>query len=73
MPENAVTNKNLINILSWKSERRSSVISKTLASSSYNSTNIFIIPKCGFENEEIEFAKSMEIHTISLVSLGENI
>ncbi|MDR2251314.1 MAG: 16S rRNA (uracil(1498)-N(3))-methyltransferase [Endomicrobium sp.] len=67
--KNAAANKNLINILSWESERRS-LVGETLASSSYNGANIFIGPEGGFENEEIEFAKSMGIHTISL---GENI
>jgi 16S rRNA (uracil1498-N3)-methyltransferase len=67
--KNAAANKNLINILSWESERRS-LVGETLASSSYNGANIFTGPEGGFENEEIEFAKSMGIHTISL---GENI
>jgi 16S rRNA (uracil1498-N3)-methyltransferase len=66
---NAAANKNLINILPWESEGMS-LLGEILASSSYNGANIFIGPEGGFETEEIEFAKSMRVHTITL---GENI
>jgi len=67
--KNAVTNKRLINILPWESESQS-FFSGKLTSSSYNGANIFIGPEGGFENEEVEFAKSLGIRAISL---GENI
>ncbi|MDR2645309.1 MAG: 16S rRNA (uracil(1498)-N(3))-methyltransferase [Endomicrobium sp.] len=67
--KNTAANKSLINILPWESERRS-LLGEILASSSYNGANIFIGPEGGFENEEIEFAKSMGVHT---TTLGENI
>ncbi|MDR2812127.1 MAG: 16S rRNA (uracil(1498)-N(3))-methyltransferase [Endomicrobium sp.] len=67
--KNAATNKSLINILPWENERLS-LLDVTPVSSSYNGANIFIGPEGGFENEEIEFAKSMGVHTITL---GENI
>ena len=38
--------------------------------SNFNGVNIFIGPEGGFENEEIEFAKSLNIKTLTL---GENI
>jgi 16S rRNA (uracil1498-N3)-methyltransferase len=67
--KNATANKGLINILPWENESQA-LLGKTLTSSSYNGANIFIGPEGGFENEEIEFAKSMGVHTITL---GESI
>jgi 16S rRNA (uracil1498-N3)-methyltransferase len=63
--KNAVANKSLINILPWEGESLS-LLDATPVSSSYNGANIFIGPEGGFENEEIEFAKSMGVHTITL-------
>jgi 16S rRNA (uracil1498-N3)-methyltransferase len=67
--KNAAANKSLINILPWESES-GALLDETFASSSYDGANIFIGPEGGFENEEIEFAKSIGVHTITL---GENI
>jgi 16S rRNA (uracil1498-N3)-methyltransferase len=67
--KNAAANKSLVNILSWESESHI-LLSETLATHSYTGSNIFIGPEGGFENEEVEFAKSLGIHT---VTLGENI
>jgi 16S rRNA (uracil1498-N3)-methyltransferase len=67
--KNVAANKNFVNILSWESE--SQYLSKeTIASPQCNGANIFIGPEGGFENEEIDSAKCLDIKTISL---GENI
>ncbi|MDR2665992.1 MAG: 16S rRNA (uracil(1498)-N(3))-methyltransferase [Endomicrobium sp.] len=72
--ENAIIEKNLISILLWENENNSE--NKTFVNNifkeklKYNGINIFIGPEGGFENEEIEFAKSLGIQT---VTLGENI
>jgi 16S rRNA (uracil1498-N3)-methyltransferase len=55
--------------LPWESENHI-LLRELFKSSSYSGANIFIGPEGGFENEEIEFAKSLGIHTITL---GENI
>jgi 16S rRNA (uracil1498-N3)-methyltransferase len=65
----AVLNKDFINILPWESEADLS-ISQLLNDKKEQNANIFIGPEGGFENKEIDFAKSLNFHTISL---GENI
>ena len=72
--KNAIIEKNLISILLWENENNSE--NKTFVDNifkeklKYNGVNIFIGPEGGFENEEIEFAKSLGIRT---VTLGKNI
>jgi 16S rRNA (uracil1498-N3)-methyltransferase len=65
----AVTEKKLANILPWESENQY-LLDNVFSNYSYIGANIFIGPEGGFENEEIEFAKSLGIQTITL---GENI
>jgi 16S rRNA (uracil1498-N3)-methyltransferase len=67
--KNASANKNFVGILPWEGESQS-LPGEILARPSYNGANIFIGPEGGFENEEVGFAKSLGIKTISL---GENI
>jgi 16S rRNA (uracil1498-N3)-methyltransferase len=67
--KDAIVNKTLINILPWESENHI-LLRELFKSSSYGGANIFIGPEGGFENGEIEFARSLGIHTITL---GENI
>jgi 16S rRNA (uracil1498-N3)-methyltransferase len=67
--KSAAANKNLTSILPWKSESQS-LSEGTFASPSCDGANIFIGPEGGFENEEVNFAKSLGIRTISL---GKNI
>jgi 16S rRNA (uracil1498-N3)-methyltransferase len=67
--KDAAVDKTLINILTWESENHI-LLRELFKSSSYDGANIFIGPEGGFENEEIEFAKSLGIRTISL---GKNI
>ncbi|MDR1418475.1 MAG: 16S rRNA (uracil(1498)-N(3))-methyltransferase [Endomicrobium sp.] len=66
---NATKNKNFINILPWENESSTTLKSLIIESKS-KSANIFIGPEGGFENEEIEFAKFLNIDTITL---GKNI
>jgi 16S rRNA (uracil1498-N3)-methyltransferase len=58
--KNAAADKNSMNILSYESENNSKFLIN----------NIFIGPEGGFENEKLEFAKSLGIRTITL---GDNI
>jgi 16S rRNA (uracil1498-N3)-methyltransferase len=66
---NATKNKNFINILPWENESRI-ILKSLILKSKFEGTNIFIGPEGGFENEEVEFAKSLNIKTITL---SENI
>jgi 16S rRNA (uracil1498-N3)-methyltransferase len=70
--KNAAADKNSINILPYESENNSkSLINNILKGKvKYNGSSIFIGPEGGFENEEVEFAKS---HGIQIVTLGDNI
>jgi 16S rRNA (uracil1498-N3)-methyltransferase len=62
---NATKNKNFINILSWENEN-STTLKPLITETKFKSANIFIGPEGGFENEEVEFAKFLNIKTISL-------
>jgi 16S rRNA (uracil1498-N3)-methyltransferase len=66
---NIIENKDFINLLPWESESISTLKS-LIPKSKLNGANIFIGPEGGFEDEEIEFAKSLNIKTLTL---GENI
>jgi 16S rRNA (uracil1498-N3)-methyltransferase len=69
--KNAASDKNSINILSYESENSKSLINNIFKGKvKYNGCSIFIGPEGGFENEEVEFAKSLGIRT---VTLGNNI
>ena len=59
-----------INIMPWESESSEMSLSNMIKGNKVSGGNIFIGPEGGFENEEVEFAKSLSIKT---VSLGENI
>lgn len=59
-----------INIMPWESESSEMSLSNMIKGNKVPGGNIFIGPEGGFENEEVEFAKSLSIKT---VSLGENI
>jgi 16S rRNA (uracil1498-N3)-methyltransferase len=67
----AALNSNSLNILLWESEDKTSM-SKLLNSDKGNTdtVNIFIGPEGGFENDEIELAKELNMQ---MASLGENI
>ena len=72
--KNAFTDKNFISILPWESENNNenkvfinNIFEKK---AKYNGGSIFIGPEGGFESEEVEFAKSLGIQT---VTLGNNI
>jgi 16S rRNA (uracil1498-N3)-methyltransferase len=66
---NAEKDKNFINILPWENESKMFVCNLPLKSK-FTGANIFIGPEGGFENEEVEFAKSMGVN---IVTLGDNI
>ncbi|MCL2334971.1 MAG: 16S rRNA (uracil(1498)-N(3))-methyltransferase [Endomicrobia bacterium] len=69
--EKAATDKNFISILPWESEgSKASLESAAENFKSAAGANIFIGPEGGFENEEVDFAKSLGIKTITL---GSNI
>jgi 16S rRNA (uracil1498-N3)-methyltransferase len=70
--KNTTADKNSINILSYESEKDSKSLIKNIFKGKvkYNGGSIFIGPEGGFENEEVEFAKSLGIRT---VTLGDNI
>jgi len=63
----AAADKNFVNILPWESADKDETL-KNIAT--FTGANIFIGPEGGFENEEIESAKSLGFKTITL---GENI
>ncbi|MDR3256043.1 MAG: 16S rRNA (uracil(1498)-N(3))-methyltransferase [Endomicrobium sp.] len=65
----AVSEKYSMNILSWEGESKVS-LNNLLVKSTFYGTNAFIGPEGGFENEEVDFAKSLNIQTITL---GDNI
>jgi 16S rRNA (uracil1498-N3)-methyltransferase len=67
--KNAIVNKKFINILPWESEHEN-ILNNLPVESTSTGANVFIGPEGGFENEEVEFAKSLGIHTITL---GNNI
>jgi len=67
--QKAAADKAFINLLAWESANGTSTIG-TSATVPLTGANIFIGPEGGFENDEVEFAKSLGIKTISL---GENI
>ncbi|MDR2676412.1 MAG: 16S rRNA (uracil(1498)-N(3))-methyltransferase [Endomicrobium sp.] len=58
-----------VNVLPWEKED-TNILNRTIFKSIYSKVNIFIGPEGGFENKEIEFAKSLGITT---VTLGKNI
>ncbi|MDR2395962.1 MAG: 16S rRNA (uracil(1498)-N(3))-methyltransferase [Endomicrobium sp.] len=62
---NAINNKDFINILMWENENVNTLKS-LVPKSKLNGANIFIGPEGGFESEEIEFAKSLNIKTLTL-------
>jgi 16S rRNA (uracil1498-N3)-methyltransferase len=66
--QKAAKNTGYMNIIPWESEDRNALV-KT-KENKYAGANIFIGPEGGFENEEIEFAQSLGIKT---VTLGKNI
>ncbi|OEG70884.1 hypothetical protein ATZ36_16470 [Candidatus Endomicrobiellum trichonymphae] len=70
--KNAAADKNSMNILSYESENNSKFLINNIfkGKAKYNGCNILIGPEGGFENEELEFAKSLGIRTITL---GDNI
>jgi 16S rRNA (uracil1498-N3)-methyltransferase len=57
--------KNFMSILLWEKET-STTLNNFIQKPTYVGANIFIGPEGGFENEEIEFAKSLDIQTITL-------
>jgi 16S rRNA (uracil1498-N3)-methyltransferase len=61
--------KDFINILPWEGENSFSIKDLSLNKNLRN-VNIFIGPEGGFENREIDFAKSLNFQTITL---GKNI
>jgi 16S rRNA (uracil1498-N3)-methyltransferase len=65
-----VMDKKSKNILSWEKENSPCSLNALLAKPFFHRANILIGPEGGFENEEIEFAKSLGIQT---VTLGDNI
>ncbi|MDR0978143.1 MAG: 16S rRNA (uracil(1498)-N(3))-methyltransferase [Endomicrobium sp.] len=68
--KNAIENKQFINILPWENETSTFSLNSLFSKQTFLGANIFIGPEGGFENEEIELAKSLGIHTITL---GDNI
>ncbi|MDR1941888.1 MAG: 16S rRNA (uracil(1498)-N(3))-methyltransferase [Endomicrobium sp.] len=66
--ENCFKNKNALNIIPWESEDTVSFFD--LDYKNVQAANIFIGPEGGFENQEVELAKSLGFIT---VTLGENI
>jgi 16S rRNA (uracil1498-N3)-methyltransferase len=69
---NTAADKNSINILFYESENNSNSLIKNIfkGKAKYKGSSIFIGPEGGFENEEVEFAKSLSVRT---VTLGDNI
>jgi 16S rRNA (uracil1498-N3)-methyltransferase len=65
----AADEKNCINILPWEKENKN-ILNNLFLKSMFYRVNIFIGPEGGFENEEVEFAKSLGIIP---VTLGKNI
>lgn len=68
--EKAAVMSGFTNIMPWESEKSEVPLSGIIKGNDISGANIFIGPEGGFENEEAEFAKSLNIKT---VSLGENI
>lgn len=71
----AVAQTDYLNILPWESAGESSSLNeaslmKTVDGKNFSGANIFIGPEGGFDNEEIDFAQSLGIKT---VTLGDNI
>jgi 16S rRNA (uracil1498-N3)-methyltransferase len=66
---NTTKDKNFITILPWEKES-SNTLKSLIPKSKPNGANILIGPEGGFENEEVEFARSLNIRTLVL---GENI
>ncbi|MCL2390309.1 MAG: 16S rRNA (uracil(1498)-N(3))-methyltransferase [Endomicrobia bacterium] len=67
----AVTDKNFINILPWEAEQKSNSVADIFSNETkYEGANIFIGPEGGFENDEVNYALSIGIKT---VTLGKNI
>jgi 16S rRNA (uracil1498-N3)-methyltransferase len=66
----AAENTDYLNILPWESEKNEVSLTSIIKGNPVSGANIFIGPEGGFDNEEIEFAKSAGIKTITL---GENI
>jgi 16S rRNA (uracil1498-N3)-methyltransferase len=66
---NVAKDKNFINILPYENESKMLVCNLPLKSK-FTGANIFIGPEGGFENEEVEFAKSIGFN---IVTLGDNI
>jgi 16S rRNA U1498 N3-methylase RsmE len=65
--KNAAADKNSINILSYENENNRKFLINNIfkVKIKYNGSSIFIGPEGGFENEEVEFAKSLGIRTSS--------
>lgn len=66
----AYSDKDLINILPWESEEKINISDISKNFSNFSGANIFIGPEGGFETEEIDFAKNLGFH---IVTLGDNI
>ncbi len=64
----AAAEKNSVNILPWESAEKEDSLQDTVLKC--GRANIFIGPEGGFENEEVDFAKSLGAQTITL---GSNI
>jgi 16S rRNA (uracil1498-N3)-methyltransferase len=67
---NVLINSRYMNILPWESENKVLLNHLSSMSSSFVGANIFIGPEGGFEDKEVELAKSLGIQTITL---GNNI
>jgi 16S rRNA (uracil1498-N3)-methyltransferase len=67
---NVLINNRYMNVLPWESENKILLNHLSSTSSSFVGANIFIGPEGGFEDEEVELAKSLGIQTITL---GNNI
>jgi 16S rRNA (uracil1498-N3)-methyltransferase len=67
--KNAADMDNFTNVLSWEGEERLS-LAELFGREKIESANVFIGPEGGFENDEIDLAKSLNFIT---VTLGENI
>jgi 16S rRNA (uracil1498-N3)-methyltransferase len=66
---NAAKDKSFINILAYENESKM-LLNNLLLKPKFTGANIFIGPEGGFENEEVEFAKSIGVN---IVTLGDNI
>jgi 16S rRNA U1498 N3-methylase RsmE len=66
--KNAIADKNSTNILSYKSENNSKFLENNILKGKAKRNGYS--PESGFENEEVEFIKSLGIQT---VTLGDNI